>query len=125
MLYGLLSRKYLQVETAPYTLKAKPIGSTQARVDSISTFWNRLNGAYNLKINDITRIERLGKNAVPGTPNCRLVGGRWRYLERPVEGDSIYTDCKLFLVSGREGIQLTSIQSELNRSSQMWSSSNR
>lgn len=83
-----------QTERAQYTLKAKAIGSTEARVESISTFWNRLNGAYNLKINDIGRIEALGKNVVPGTPNCRLVSGRWRYLQRPVEGDSLYTDCK-------------------------------
>ena len=83
-----------QTEKAQYTLKAKAIGSTAARVDSISTFWNRLNGAYNLKISDISRIEALGKNVVPGTPNCRLVSGRWRYLQRPVEGDSLYTDCE-------------------------------
>jgi hypothetical protein len=82
----------LQAESAPYTQKVKAIGSTHARVDSISTFWNRLNGAYNLKIKDITRIEELGKNVVAGTPNCRLIGGRWRYLQRPVEGDTIYTD---------------------------------
>ncbi len=63
-------------------------------MESISTFWNRLNGAYNLKIRDIGRIEELGRNVVAGTPNARLVCGRWRYITRPVEGDAIYTDCE-------------------------------
>ncbi len=40
------------------------------------------------------RFEELGKNIVPGTPNCRLIGSRWRFLARPVEGDVVYTDCE-------------------------------
>jgi hypothetical protein len=43
---------------------------------------------------DLDRSEELGRNIVAGAPNCRLVGGRWRYIPRPVEGDSIYTDCE-------------------------------
>ncbi len=82
-----------QTEKLDFTAKTSHVvGSTQARLDSISTFWNRLNGTYNLKISDIDRIEDLGKNVVAGTPNCRLVGGRWRYISRPVDGDSVYTD---------------------------------
>lgn len=79
-------------ERSMYTMRAKAIGNTQARVDSIDHFWNRHNGSYNLAINDLDRIDELAKNVVPGTPNARLVHGRWRYITRPVEGDVIYTD---------------------------------
>lgn len=81
-----------KVERSDFTLRAKPIGSTQARVGSIDKFWNRLNGSYNLGIKDIDRTEELARNVVPGTPNTRLVHGRWRYIARPVEGDVTYTD---------------------------------
>lgn len=27
----------------------------------------------------------------PGAANCRLVGSRWKYIERPVDGDVVYT----------------------------------
>jgi hypothetical protein len=82
----------LKTEDLSATAKAKSIGSSEARLESIGTFWNRLNGSYNLKIKDLDRSEELGRNIVAGAPNCRLVGGRWRYIPRPVEGDSIYTD---------------------------------
>lgn len=36
----------------------------------------------------------MAQNVVPGTPNVRLIGGRWRYIRRPVEGDVVYTDCE-------------------------------
>eukprot|EP00798_Chlamydomonas_sp_ICE-L_P020155 gene20155-26889_t len=81
-----------KVERSDFTLKATPIGSTDARVQSIDKFWNRLNGSYNLGVNDIERVEELGRNVVPGTPNTRLVNGRWRYIPRPVDGDVTYTD---------------------------------
>lgn len=59
-------------------------------------------GTYNLKVSDVSRIESTGKNVVPGTPNTRLIGGRWRFLQRPVEGDVVYTDCECLLEVGVE-----------------------
>lgn len=80
-----------RVETSSFTANTN-CGDPQARMDSVNNFWNRLNGAYNIKIKDVDRSEELGRNVVPGTPNCRLIGSRWRYIPRPVEGDVIYTD---------------------------------
>ncbi|KAG1658523.1 hypothetical protein FOA52_009867 [Chlamydomonas sp. UWO 241] len=80
-----------QSECLDWTAKST-IGSADARIESVASFWNKLNGAYNLKISDVTRTELIGKNVVPGTPNTRLIGGKWRYLQRPVEGDTVYTD---------------------------------
>jgi hypothetical protein len=80
-----------QSECLEWTAKST-IGSADARIASVASFWNKLNGAYNLKICDTTRTELVGKNVVPGTPNTRLIGGKWRYLQRPVEGDTVYTD---------------------------------
>ncbi|MEW5316685.1 MAG: hypothetical protein WDW38_008038 [Sanguina aurantia] len=34
----------------------------------------------------------LGKTCVPGSPNSKLVGGRWRYISAPTDGDIMYTD---------------------------------
>ncbi|KAL6762807.1 hypothetical protein V8C86DRAFT_2511221 [Haematococcus lacustris] len=41
---------------------------------------------------DLLREEKLGKGVVPGSANTRLVGGQWKYLPRPTEGDVLYTD---------------------------------
>mmetsp|Transcript_39050 Transcript_39050/g.86868 ORF Transcript_39050/g.86868 Transcript_39050/m.86868 type:complete len:352 (-) Transcript_39050:710-1765(-) len=84
-------RKGAKMESSPYTERTA-IGDPQLRTSSINGFWNRLNGSYNLGIQDLDRFQELGKNVVPGTPNCRLVGSRWRYIGRPVEGDVVYTD---------------------------------
>uniref|UniRef100_A0A7R9VVR2 Uncharacterized protein n=1 Tax=Chlamydomonas euryale TaxID=1486919 RepID=A0A7R9VVR2_9CHLO len=80
-----------QAESLEWTAKST-IGRASERVQSVSAFWNKLNGAYNLKIGDLSRVDPLGKNVVPGTPNARLIGGRWCHLDRPVEGDVVYTD---------------------------------
>lgn len=41
---------------------------------------------------DLKRTEELGKNVSPGSANCRLIGSKWCYIQRPVDGDTIYTD---------------------------------
>jgi len=53
-------------------------------------FWPK--NATNLAQPDLIRIEELGRGVVAGSANSRLVGGRWRYMPRPVEGDVVYTD---------------------------------
>jgi hypothetical protein len=48
----------------------------------------------NIKDEDISRIreQELGKQVVPGSPQARLVSGRWRHAAKPVVGDPVYTD---------------------------------
>lgn len=41
---------------------------------------------------DLKRVEELGKGVVAGSANARLVGGQWKYVPRPTEGDVVYTD---------------------------------
>ncbi len=36
---------------------------------------------------DLKRTAELGRGVVAGTANSRLIGGKWKRLERPVEGD--------------------------------------
>lgn len=68
--------------TSSFTDRAAAIGSPTARKESVENFWNRLGASYNLKTGDVNRAEDLGRNVVPGTPNCRLVGSRWRFIPR-------------------------------------------
>ena len=43
---------------------------------------------------DISRVrnDELGKQVVAGSPQSRLISGRWRHCANPVEGDPVYTD---------------------------------
>ncbi|KAJ9533963.1 hypothetical protein V8C86DRAFT_2644472 [Haematococcus lacustris] len=66
------------------------------RAASVGRFWTRMNvsaGGFNLALHDLVRSQDdLGLRAVPASHNCRLVGGQWRYVERPVAGKSLFTD---------------------------------
>eukprot|EP00798_Chlamydomonas_sp_ICE-L_P024455 gene24455-10055_t len=55
----------------------------------------RVNAAnFNLTKKDLARTmyTDLGENSVAGSANVRLVGGRWRKMPRPVDGDVLWTD---------------------------------
>eukprot|EP00983_Pelagomonas_calceolata_P060054 1146208-Pelagomonas_calceolata.AAC.4 len=45
-----------------------------------------------LGVQDLQRIQDLGKGVVFSSPNAKLVGGRWKYIPRPATGDVVYTD---------------------------------
>lgn len=69
------------------------VDTPDVRRQSIGSFWARQAGTtFNLGISDLDRVEELGRNVPPGSCNTRLIGSRWRYIQRPVEGDVIYTD---------------------------------
>lgn len=38
------------------------------------------------------RAIALGKGCGPSGANSKLVGGKWKYIPRPAEGDVIFTD---------------------------------
>eukprot|EP00798_Chlamydomonas_sp_ICE-L_P015900 gene15900-22034_t len=80
-----------KMERSEFTQRAKTVGNTEARISSINDFWNRSNGAFNLKVQDLERSEEIARNAIAGTPNTKLVNGRWKFIPRPVDGDVLYT----------------------------------
>jgi len=85
---SLPNTSFLDTDRTPMHLR-----NPDARSNSIKDFWARQSGSeFNLQIKDLQRQEILGKNVSPGSANCRLVGSRWRYIQRPVDGDVIYTD---------------------------------
>ncbi len=41
---------------------------------------------------DLVRAEELSRGVLGGTTNAKLVGGKWKLIPRPTEGDVVYTD---------------------------------
>lgn len=77
----------------PLFASTASLGSAEERVRSINGFWANANGStLKLQNKDLDRFEAVGKCVSPGTANTRLVGSQWRYISRPVEGDSVFTD---------------------------------
>eukprot|EP00199_Chlamydomonas_sp_CCMP681_P002885 CAMPEP_0119113532 /NCGR_PEP_ID=MMETSP1180-20130426/44332_1 /TAXON_ID=3052 ORGANISM="Chlamydomonas cf sp, Strain CCMP681" /NCGR_SAMPLE_ID=MMETSP1180 /ASSEMBLY_ACC=CAM_ASM_000741 /LENGTH=316 /DNA_ID=CAMNT_0007101669 /DNA_START=171 /DNA_END=1121 /DNA_ORIENTATION=+ len=75
------------------SVRSTSVRTPDVRTTSISSFFQRQSGAsFNLAIPDLERVEELGRNVPPGSANTRLVGGRWKYIARPVDGDCVYTD---------------------------------
>ncbi|KAL6750382.1 hypothetical protein V8C86DRAFT_2813880 [Haematococcus lacustris] len=63
------------------------------RQQSIKSFWQRQTGtAFALSISDLDRVQELGRPIPPESPNTRLIGSRWRYIDRPLDGDLVYKD---------------------------------
>jgi len=68
------------------------------REASIANFWKRAGGVgggggWKLGAGDLARTQDdLNCRAVPASHNARLVGSRWKYMERPVVGQALYTD---------------------------------
>jgi len=64
--------------------------------NNVATLWSRRINATEMRLSvaDLYRTQDadLGQHVVPGSANSRLVGGRWRYMPRPVDGDSLFTD---------------------------------
>lgn len=71
----------------------KDVGDAKVRSESVGSFWNRQTDGTSLNVKDVGRIgDELSSHAVAGSANSRLVGGKWRYLERPKDGGSLYTE---------------------------------
>eukprot|EP00955_Chlamydomonas_euryale_P112495 366131-Chlamydomonas_euryale.AAC.46 len=82
-------------ESAKTSFAGKQIGDPIARKTAVDAFWHSTGQAVHLRCLDVARAgpeSRISTRATAGTPNCRLVGGKWRNLPRPVEGEQLYTD---------------------------------
>jgi len=80
---------------SPYatTHSVQHIGDPEARKRSVDSFWHRQGTAHHLKQRDVIRMENdLGEHAVAGSANAKLVGGKWKYVERPTEGSHLFTE---------------------------------
>eukprot|EP00798_Chlamydomonas_sp_ICE-L_P021277 gene21277-28198_t len=73
--------------------KTKDMGNASVRKSNVESFWNRQTGGTHLELKDCKRIgDELSTHAVAGSANARLVGGKWRYMERPVDGAVLFTE---------------------------------
>jgi len=66
----------------------------EARTASVDNFWARSGGGMSLRTSDLARSDPEPKGQVEGpySNNARLIGSRWRYIERPKTGQPLYTD---------------------------------
>eukprot|EP00798_Chlamydomonas_sp_ICE-L_P001337 gene1337-32694_t len=86
-------------QLAASALAAEAVGhavDSLARKKSIADRYTQRVNAINFPISsqdlERTHYKDLGMHVVPGSPNSKLVGGRWRKVPRPVEGDVLWTD---------------------------------
>mmetsp|Transcript_21656 Transcript_21656/g.36885 ORF Transcript_21656/g.36885 Transcript_21656/m.36885 type:complete len:844 (+) Transcript_21656:21-2552(+) len=83
-----------QVHESVYTTNGVPNNANANGPYSASAtnaYWP-VQGTTSLGAGDLTRALELGQHVVPGTANTKLIGGRWKYVPRPAEGDVVYTD---------------------------------
>ena len=74
----------------------RPLGDPALRKSSVDAFFHRCGGTSHLQMQDLARTGSGGadggKAALPGNANAQLIGGKWRYVARPTEGEQLFTD---------------------------------
>ncbi|KAF5836702.1 hypothetical protein DUNSADRAFT_5577 [Dunaliella salina] len=80
-------------EEASSTTRGVP-AVREARNASVDNFWSRSGSGMSLRTSDLARseMEPSGQVEGPYSNNARLIGGKWRYMERPKTGQPLYTD---------------------------------